>query len=113
MQFALPIGLGLALVVLAVLFFTSRPTPSRRASVNEFAREQAELEAQLRRMNRGDSFNASGPEDERARRELQRLERQLETTAPPPAGPDGRVQLRSGGSLSREEYDRYLRDRNR
>lgn len=113
LRFALPVGLGLAVVILAALLFSSRPTPSHRAAVNEFAREQAQLEEQLRRMNRGDSFRFASPEEEQARRELRRLERQLETTAPPPAGSDGRVHLRSGGSLSREEYDRFLRDLNR
>lgn len=113
LRFALPVGLGLAVVILAALLFSSRPTPSHRAAVNEFAREQAQLEEQLRRMDRGDSFRFASPEEEQARRELRRLERQLETTAPPPAGSDGRVHLRSGGSLSREEYDRFLRDLNR
>lgn len=113
LRFALPVGLGLAVVILAALLFSSRPTPSHRAAVNEFAREQVQLEEQLRRMNRGDSFRFASPEEEQARRELRRLERQLETTAPPPAGSDGRVHLRSGGSLSREEYDRFLRDLNR
>lgn len=113
LRFALPVGLGLAVVILAVLLFSSRPTPSHRAAVNEFAREQAQLEEQLRHMDRGGSFRSASPEEEQARRELRRLERQLETTAPPPAGSDGRVHLRSGGSLSREEYDRFLRDLNR
>jgi hypothetical protein len=113
LRLALPVGLGVAAVALTALFVSSRPTPSYRASVNEFAREQAQLEEQLRRMNRGGASRSFSPEEEQARRELRRLERQLETIAPPPAGPDGRVQLRSGGSLSRDEYDRFLRNLNR
>jgi hypothetical protein len=44
----------------------------------------------------------------RAKREMEKLQRQHGLN-PPPVGPDGRVHLQSGGSLSQQEYDRLRR----
>lgn len=46
------------------------------------------------------------PEAEEARRTIERLQRQ-HGLAPPAADPEGRVHLRSGGTMSAEEWQRY------
>ncbi len=45
-------------------------------------------------------------QEAQARRELERLNKKLDGTAPPPVSPDGRVHLETGGSISAQEWER-------
>jgi hypothetical protein len=84
-----------------------------RMRASEVERRMADLNALKDRLLRerqpalGRIDSAGDPTEERARREIERLGRQLEGM---PGGLSGDVRLRTGGSLRADEYERLRED---
>lgn len=91
---------------LFVLAFRSRVPSNDPRAVLEATRDRLMRES-ARKAPSGTGLYAD-PVEAQARQELERLRREFGVGSAP-VGPDGRVHLRGGGSISPEEWERAVR----
>lgn len=111
-----PPTLAIVVAVLALVLMALSIVAVRRLSADRAERRMAELEALKQRLMqergrltpRGEASEDLDPTEEQARREIRRLERQLDQM--PFGGGGGDVRLRTGGSMSAQEYERWRRE---